>query len=195
MPFPKKLPVKKAADTGLSHPDFSFALNLVVMKTKQTAVFRMLCLFSSIACTGMGTTVFSQTADSSKNKISMKLNAGIVTGKLAETKAFYTSHLGFGVRFENEFYLLLHTPGNGFELSFLLPNHPSQQPLFHKPFTGQGMYLTIEVEDVDKLYTELKKKAVAIKVAIRNEPWGDRHFAIEDPNGIAIDIVTYTPKQ
>ena len=36
----------------------------------------------------------------------MKLNAGILTEKLAETKAFYTQHLGFGVTFENEFYLL-----------------------------------------------------------------------------------------
>lgn len=125
----------------------------------------------------------------------MKLNAGIITGKLAESKAFYTQYLGFGVSFENEFYLLLHTPGKQFELSFLLPNHPGQQALFHKPFTGQGMYLTIEVEDVDKVYKEIKKKGISIKIDIRNEPWGDRHFAIEDPNGIGIDIVTYLPAQ
>lgn len=29
-------------------------------------------------------------------------------------------------------------------------------------------------------------------IGIRDEPWGDRHFAIKDPNGIGIDIVTYT---
>lgn len=38
----------------------------------------------------------------------MKLNAGIVTEKLEETKRFYTKNLGFGVTFENEFYLLLN---------------------------------------------------------------------------------------
>ncbi len=37
----------------------------------------------------------------------MKLNAGILTEKFAESKAFYTNKLGFGVTFENEFYLLL----------------------------------------------------------------------------------------
>jgi catechol 2,3-dioxygenase-like lactoylglutathione lyase family enzyme len=58
----------------------------------------------------------------------MKLNAGIVTEKLAEAKKFYTEVLGFGVTFENEFYLLLHTPNQDEEISFLLPNHPSQQP-------------------------------------------------------------------
>ncbi len=125
----------------------------------------------------------------------MKLNAGILTTKLAESKAFYTNYLGFGVTFENEFYLLMHTPNQEAEINFLLPNHPSQQPFFHKPFLGQGMYLTIEVDDVDSFYTELKKKNVPIKIDIRDEPWGDRHFAIEDPNGIGIDIVKYSPPQ
>lgn len=122
----------------------------------------------------------------------MKLNSGIITTKLSESKAFYTSTLGFGVTFENEFYLLLHTPDKEAEISFLLPNHPSQQPLFHKPFQGQGVYLTIEVDDVDKIYSELKKKGIPIKIDLRNEPWGDRHFAIEDPNGVGIDIVKYS---
>ncbi|MET2984425.1 VOC family protein [Aureibaculum conchae] len=122
----------------------------------------------------------------------MKLNAGILTEKLAESKTFYIENLGFGVTFENEFYLLMHTPNKQAELSFLLPNHPTQHEFFHTPFSGKGMYLTIEMDDVDTLYEELKNKGVEIKVEIRNEPWGDRHFAIEDPNGIGIDIVKYT---
>ena len=123
----------------------------------------------------------------------MKLNAGIVTTKLAETKHFYTRLLDFGVTFENEFYLLMHTPDRSAEISFLLPDHPSQQPIFHSPFTGQGMYLTIEVELVDEWYAKLKDKGAELKVDLRDEPWGDRHFTIQDPNGIAIDMVTYSP--
>ncbi|SEW53406.1 VOC family protein [Chitinophaga arvensicola] len=121
----------------------------------------------------------------------MKLNAGVVTAKIAESKKFYTEVLGFGVTFENEFYLLLHTPDKQAELSFLLPEHASQQPLFRPAFNGQGMYLTIEVPDVDKVYEEIKAKGIAVQIAIRNEPWGDRHFAIKDPSGVGIDIVTY----
>jgi len=127
-----------------------------------------------------------------KESSTMKLNAGIITEKLEETKKFYTEKLNFGVLFENEFYILLHTPEGEAQLSFLLPNHPSQKPIFQKPFKGQGMYLTIEVDDVDKVYGELKQKGVAIEIEIRDEPWGDRHFAIVDPNGIGIDFVTYT---
>lgn len=138
--------------------------------------------------------VYSQTTSTIPNTINMKMNAGIVTAKLAESKAFYTQHLGFGVTFENEFYLLLHSPNKQAEISFLLPNHPSQQPLFQKAFQGQGVYITLEVDDVDKLYEEMKKKRIAIKIDLRDEPWGDRHFAIEDPNGIGIDIVKYSPQ-
>ncbi len=135
------------------------------------------------------TQVFSQT---DQNLKTMKLNAGIITEKLTETKEFYTKVLDFGVTFENEFYLLMHTPNHQAEISFLLPNHPTQKPIFQKPFAGNGMYLTIEVDDVDKIYTEIKKKGVKVEIDIRNESWGDRHFAIVDPNGIGIDLVTYT---
>jgi catechol 2,3-dioxygenase-like lactoylglutathione lyase family enzyme len=155
----------------------------------------MLRIFLILIMAGITTTGYSQTNSFSKKSSTMKLNAGIITSKLKETRAFYTEKLGFGITFENEFYLLMHTPNKEREISFLLPDHPSQQPLFHKPFQGQGMYLTIEVDDVDKVYAELKKKGVAIKIELRDEPWGDRHFAIEDPNGIGIDIVKYTPHQ
>lgn len=125
----------------------------------------------------------------------MKLNAGIVTGKLAESRQFYTDVLGFGVTFENEFYLLMHTPGRTAELSFLLPGHPSQQPLFQPAFEGKGLYLTIEVENVDEWYEKLRQKGVEIHISMREEPWGDKHFAIQDPNGVGIDIVTYAPAE
>jgi catechol 2,3-dioxygenase-like lactoylglutathione lyase family enzyme len=125
-----------------------------------------------------------------KNK--MKLNAGIITSKLQETKKFYTEVLDFGISFENDFYLLLHTPNNSAEISFLQPNHPSQKPVFQTAFNGKGVYLTIEVENVDEMYEQLKENGVRIEIEIRDEPWGDRHFAIKDPNGIGIDIVTYT---
>ena len=140
----------------------------------------------------LSSNVFSQNSTPTKNQSKMKLNAGIITSKLSETKEFYTKTLNFGVTFENEFYLLLHTPNKEAEISFLLPDHPSQQPLFHKPFQNQGVYLTLEVDDVDSIYQEMKRQGVEIKIDMRDETWGDRHFAIQDPNGLGIDIVTYS---
>jgi catechol 2,3-dioxygenase-like lactoylglutathione lyase family enzyme len=122
----------------------------------------------------------------------MKLNAGIITANLAATKTFYTSVLNFKVLFENEWYILLSTADGNEQLSFLKPNMPQQAPIFQPAFNGQGVYLTIEVEDADAIYKMIKEKAIPIEVELRDEPWGDRHFAIKDPNGIGIDIVKYT---
>lgn len=125
----------------------------------------------------------------------MKLNAGIVTDKLEESKAFYIDILDFGITFENEFYLLMHTPNQQAEISFLLPDHSTQDPIFHSSFKGEGLYLTIELEEVESLYEEMKSRNLDIKVELRDEPWGDRHFVIEDPNGIMIDLVRYQPQE
>ena len=122
----------------------------------------------------------------------MKINPGIITPLLQETKEFYSSKLGFEVAYETDWFLLLSAPG-GQQISFLQPAHPSQQPLFQTPFNGQGVYLTIEVEDVDQLYARLRAKGLTIAIEMRDEPWGDRHFAIVDPNGIGLDFVKYTP--
>jgi uncharacterized glyoxalase superfamily protein PhnB len=135
------------------------------------------------------TPLFSQTNQKTNN---MKLNAGIITEKLAESKEFYSKVLDFGVTFENEFYLLMHTPNRQAEISFLLPNHPTQKPIFQTPFSGKGVYLTIEVDNVDEVYKKIKELGIKIEIEIRDEPWGDRHFVIVDPNGVGIDIVTYT---
>lgn len=151
---------------------------------KRIAVFMLIVILTTQA--------YSQENANNQNLKTMKLNAGIITEKLTETKEFYTKILGFGITFENEFYLLMHTPNHQAEIGFLLPNHPTQKPLFQTAYSGQGMYLTIEVENVDALYKAIKEKGVPIEIEIRNESWGDRHFAIVDPNGIGIDLVTYT---
>lgn len=122
----------------------------------------------------------------------MQINTGIVTNKLSESKEFYQKVLGFGVTFENDFYLLMHSPDQKFQLAFLLPDHPSQQPLFQPSFAGKGLFLTVEVPEVDVEYKRVSELNVDVVIPIRNEVWGDRHFAISDPNGIGIDFVTYT---
>ncbi|MBX9962492.1 MAG: VOC family protein [Burkholderiales bacterium] len=120
----------------------------------------------------------------------MTFNAGIITTKFVQTKAFYIEKLGFELVFENEFYVLL--TGFGDRISFLKPEHPTQAPIFRPVFAGRGVYLTIDVEDVDAEYARLKARGVPMEVDLRDEPWGDRHFAVVDPNGIGIDFVTYT---
>ena len=122
-------------------------------------------------------------------KLKMKMNAGIVTPVFNETKEFYIRVLNFEIAYENEFYVLMRAAGSNDHISFLKPDHPSQQPIFQPAFGGKGVYLTIEVEDLEAEYKRIKALGIPIEIEPRDEPWGERHFAIVDPNGIGVDIV------
>jgi catechol 2,3-dioxygenase-like lactoylglutathione lyase family enzyme len=120
----------------------------------------------------------------------MLLNAGIITTKLSESKTFYTQTLGFKVKFEADWFVLLHTATHAdHEMAFMLPQLASQQPVFHPEFNGKGVYITLEVDNVMHEYNRIKSTGISIEVELRDEPWGDRHFAVVDPNGIPVDIV------
>ncbi|MFC1846972.1 VOC family protein, partial [Chloroflexota bacterium] len=49
-----------------------------------------------------------------------------------------------------------------------------------------------EVGDVVAVYQTLKNSDVNILDGIRTEEWGEKHFIIEDPNGMKIDIFQET---
>lgn len=118
------------------------------------------------------------------------MNAGIVTPYFKETKDFYIKALNFEIAYENEFYVLMRAPGSNDHISFLKPEHPSQQEIFKPAYPGKGVYLTIEVENLEAEYKRIKALGIPIEIEPRDEPWGERHFAIVDPNGIGVDIVT-----
>ena len=128
---------------------------------------------------------------SSPKPDSMQVNAGIVTSKIKETKSFYCEKLGFSIVFETDWFILLQAPNSNDRISFLQPKHPSQQPIFQPAFEGKGVYFTIEVDNLEEWYQKIKSKGIKIEVEPREEPWGDRHFAFYDPNGVGIDIVKY----
>jgi len=121
----------------------------------------------------------------------MKLWTGIITEKLNESKAFYQSLLEAQVLFENEWFVLLNM--EGFQLGLMLPNLTHQAPIFRSPLAGPGVWFTIDVDKVDEQYARIKSLDFEIAVDIRDEPWGDRHFAVKDPNGIGIDFVKHVP--
>ncbi len=121
----------------------------------------------------------------------MKLWSGIITERVKESRDFYCTHFGATILWEEDWFVLLQLGES--ELGFLLPNQPSQAPIFRPAFQGQGLWITIEIPDVDAEHERLSKRGLPIALPLRDEPWGDRHFALVDPNGIGIDIVTRVP--
>ncbi|WPP48563.1 VOC family protein [Catalinimonas niigatensis] len=120
----------------------------------------------------------------------MQMYTGFVTRKLQECKAFYTQNFGFETIYEAEWFVLLRK--GPYELAFMQPEIPGQHRLFQPAFT-QGIWLALEVEDVDAEYQRLVKSNAPIVAEPKNEQWGDRHFVIEDPNGMGVDVYMRLP--
>jgi catechol 2,3-dioxygenase-like lactoylglutathione lyase family enzyme len=107
---------------------------------------------------------------------------------LDAAKSFYTENLGFDVVFSGDWYIHLVSK-SGIQVGFLLPDQPNQPPIFQKRYLGEGVIFSLEVEDADAAFTAAKSKSQNIVLELRSEDWGQRHFCIQDPNGIYLDIV------
>ena len=116
----------------------------------------------------------------------MKLWCGFIIEELAASKAFYQSLFECEVIYESDWFLLLSCGKS--ELGFMLPEQASQHPMFQQPYQ-QGAWLTFEVADAITAHQRIQALNIPIQQPLKDEPWGDRHFAILDPNGIGIDIV------
>ncbi|KAB2325678.1 glyoxalase/bleomycin resistance/extradiol dioxygenase family protein [Betaproteobacteria bacterium SCN1] len=121
----------------------------------------------------------------------MKFWTGVITEKVQESKDFYVRLFGCEVLYEGEggWFVLLRLGGG--ELAFMRPGLASQAEIFRRPFAGQGMWVAVEADDVDREYARLQALGAEIAVALRDEPWGDRHFVVVDPNGIGVDVVQH----
>jgi catechol 2,3-dioxygenase-like lactoylglutathione lyase family enzyme len=119
----------------------------------------------------------------------MKLWCGVVTEKVRESKDFYVRLFGCEVIYEGEggWVVLLRLGAS--ELGFMKPGLESQAPIFRRRFAGEGVWFAMDVEDVEAEYRRIQALGVPIEVPLREEPWGDRHFALVDPNGIGVDVV------
>lgn len=116
----------------------------------------------------------------------------IMTADVAGTAAFYTQHFGFEALFSADWYV--HLQSNESEHVTLAILDGSHETI---PETGRGtvsgLLLNFEVEDVDAVYERLKAAGLPIRLDIRNEDFGQRHFITADPNGVLIDIIKPIP--
>ncbi|HKZ08943.1 MAG TPA: VOC family protein [Methylomirabilota bacterium] len=113
----------------------------------------------------------------------------IVTERLAECRNFYTQRLGFGILFEATWFVYLASAGEPARgVAFMTPDHPSQPPGPER-FSGEGVFLTFQVLDAAAEQVRLHEAGVPIVYPLRDEPWGQRRFAVRDPAGTWLDIV------
>ncbi|MEO1590648.1 MAG: VOC family protein [Cyanobacteria bacterium J06632_22] len=116
-----------------------------------------------------------------------RLITNICSDRLPESRAFYTTLLGFEVAFDSDWYVQLAAPGNPrMELGFIQRDHE----LVPAPFQQQpqGAYLTVVVDDVDAIYAKAQAAGVEMVQPPKDEFYGQRRMLIVDPNGLLIDV-------
>jgi len=111
-----------------------------------------------------------------------------IVKNIGTAKEYYTKYFDFNIAFENEWYLHLVSE-SGVQIGFMLPNQPSQPELFHSAYSGKGVIFSIEVDDVDDAYSQVQEQKLKVVLTLRSEEWGQRHFSLEDPNNVYVDIV------
>lgn len=115
-----------------------------------------------------------------------------ITTRLEETVNFYEKYFGFTKLFESTFFVLLQSGGvQKFNIAFMDEEHPTAPPT-PKAFNGNGSFLTIEVSDAQAVFDEIKKRGLTIAYELKDEPWGQRRFAVLDPNKLWVDVVQQT---
>lgn len=116
----------------------------------------------------------------------------LMSRQLRESREFYTTHFGFQVIFEADWYVSLKSADGQYELAFVAHDHYTVVSQYQTPVAG--LLLNFEVNDVDAEYARLIEGAgLPLARALITEEFGQRHFATVDPNGVLIDIIQIVP--
>ena len=115
----------------------------------------------------------------------------LMTEKLHESCLFYKTYLGFTETFSSDWYIsLLHSDGG--ELALIDTQHGTiPEPC---RATVKGMILNIEVENATQIYKDISEQSNKIIIMpLQDETYGQRHFMLQDPNEVMIDIIQEIP--
>ena len=115
--------------------------------------------------------------------IAKTLSACIATEKVAESRDFYVKHFGAKVTFDCGWYVNLEFGKTTSQLQFMAPREPG--PPACNP---AGLMYNFSVDNVDQEHGNLTKAGLTPIIPLEDHPWGDRGFAIQDPNGITLYI-------
>lgn len=120
-----------------------------------------------------------------------RLLPNICTDKMEETRDFYVELLGFVVGFEHEgWYIQMASPTNPqLQVGIMRRDHEFTPKAFQHQ--AQGVILSVQVEDVDVAYAEVRERGFEIAHQLYDESFGMRRFMVADPNGLLVNIFSF----
>ena len=114
----------------------------------------------------------------------------IMTENLERETDFFKEVLGFEETFTSEWYVSLQS--DQFELA-IIDRHHETIPETHRKKCA-GLIINIEYDDVKPIYERIiKEESNRIVKDLCDEDFGQRHFIIESPSGILVDLIQVIP--
>ena len=102
-------------------------------------------------------------------------------------RRFYEAHFNARALFEGDSYLVLQLGGP------LAPElHAMRAESGVPAFSGHGLMLNLQFDDVDALHARLAAEQVPLRMPLDDHPWGDRAFSCVDPAGL--ELYCYSPR-
>jgi len=116
----------------------------------------------------------------------------LMTADVAGTAKFYCDHFRFKPSFESDWYVHLQSSEDeAVNIAVLQGDHETVPQSARGKVTG--LIINFEVADVDAEYDRVRASGLTILLALRDEPFGQRHFITADPNGVLIDVIKPIP--
>ena len=104
------------------------------------------------------------------------------TNDIAKTKQFYAT-LGFPVTHDKNMLAIIV---DSFTMNFIDAASATIVKEADREPKGLGMFVYVEVDNVDEYYRVIREKSITPSSEPRDWPWGNREFALKDPNGYTL---------
>ena len=116
----------------------------------------------------------------------------LMVDNVTTTARFYVEHFRFKPLFETDWYVHLQsTEDKRVNLGLVRWDHETI------PAEGRGrtsgLLINFEVRDPDAVYDRICAAGLSVLLPLRDEPFGQRHFIVADPNGVLIDVIKLIP--
>ncbi len=107
---------------------------------------------------------------------------------VTDNQHFYQTLFELRAAFEIDWYVQLQSTDNeAIQIAFVEMDHPSVLKPYQQ--TPAGTVITLEVDDADSYYQRANELELKVVLPLRDEEFGQRHFMVEDPNGLLVDVV------
>ena len=98
--------------------------------------------------------------------------------------------------FYEDFLGLERAMDMGWIATYVSPTNPTAQVSIVRRTDTEAppITLSVEVDDVDRTYSDAVARGFEIVYPLTDEPWGVRRFFVRDPNGVIVNVLTHLPR-